>query len=67
MEKEKTEKFTLAIDLFTGELEIISLDKIPRTLPRGQFIPHREGTKAQMESLERSIISSNLKTLMRNG
>lgn len=68
MEKQTTkDEATILIDLFTGEIDVVKLEDLPRTWPRGQFCSLRTGTYEEMDSLRRTIIKNNLKTLMRHG
>lgn len=45
----------------------IELNKLPESWSLGQYTSFRTGSKEQMENLKRSIVQSNLKTLMRHG
>lgn len=61
------DEHTILIDLNSGELEIVRLTDLPRAWPMGQFCSLRTGTFKEMDSLRRSLIQNNLKTILRHG
>lgn len=67
IQNSKSGEHGITIDLHSGEIEVMRIEDLPRSWPFGQFVSHRTGTFKEMDSLRRSIISNNLKTLMRHG
>jgi len=70
MENQKAksiEEYTLLLCLDSGEIEVVKLEDLPRNWPLGQYCSRRTGSKAQMETLRRTLIDNNLKVLMRHG